>query len=139
MAASTTYELFQSYIASTEGNPRADRELRRLLSSADKLPEWQSPVPLMPMDEMEIRLHYIQRIENCWKQQFTYLAQSQAKRYRPLNDVEISALLVMHLDFLRSEVDKSTHSAVCLAEMVQAIPFALKICESPSRHCCLLP
>jgi hypothetical protein len=68
--APATHELYQTFMASAAGNERAQRELRRLLSSWDKLPEQQSPVHLLPIDEMELRLLHIRKLEDHWRQRF---------------------------------------------------------------------
>src|SRR5690242_13480451 len=131
MPAPTIDELFQSFKATTEGNQRADGALRRLLSSADKLPEWQGPVPLIPLDGLEIRLDYIQRIEKCWKEEFVFLTRKDAVENPPSNDLEMSAFLViMDLDQLRFQYQHGYATVTSLMEMIQGPPLALKMSES---------
>lgn len=129
--ASTTDELYQSFMASTAGSERAQRELRRLLSSCDKLPEQQSPVHLLPIDEMELRLHHIRELEDYWRQHFTRLTQRPQNQYRGFNDLEFSALIQMDYHYLRNMMQEGTTGAwdYCLNSL-QVVPVTVKMCTS---------
>ena len=128
---STTDELYQSFMASTAGSERAQRELRRLLSSCDKLPEQQSPVHLLPIDEMELRLHHIRELEDYWRQHFTRLTQRPQNQYRGFNDLEFSALIQMDYHYLRNMMQEGTTGAwdYCLNSL-QVVPVTVKMCTS---------
>ena len=131
--ASTTDELYQHFVASTAGNSRAQRELRRFLSSADKLPEQESTLHLLPIDDMELRLQHIRHLEDYWRKNFTYLTLQPQNQYRPFNDFEVSSLLQMDLNFLRLCNEEVTIRDGVL-RLIKVLPAVLKICRSSSSH-----
>lgn len=129
----STEELYQHFVARTKGNSRAQRELRRLLSSSEKLPEQQSPSPLLPIDEAELKLQCIRQIEDYWREDFTLLTQRPRSEYRPLNDIEVSGLFLMDLRTLQFCMGDYTIIRGFLAS-AHALPSVLKICMLSSRY-----
>ena len=127
-------ELYQNFMASTAGNERARRELQRHLSSWAKLPEQQSPVNLLAMDEMELRLQYIQNLEDYWRENFTRLTLKPQTQYREFNDVQVSALLQMNLNYLRFALEGGSGLMQVILNSLQILPAALKICKSSGRR-----
>ncbi|KAH6838655.1 hypothetical protein B0I37DRAFT_409188 [Chaetomium sp. MPI-CAGE-AT-0009] len=129
--APTTDELYQNFMASTAANTaaneRARRELRRLLSSSNKLPEQQSPLQLLPIGEMELRLQLIEQLEDYWHQNFTYLTRVPQNQYRALNDFEVSALLQMDLNSLRYRLEDRPEGLKTILGLLQSVPATLKI------------
>ncbi len=123
-------ERYKDFQAKAAGNERAQRELRRVLDNFDKLPEQQSAAELLPIDEMEERLQYINKIEKYWRANFDYLTQNPNEQYRDFNDAELSGLLHMDTGYLRDNiVDQDSMDK--LIRDIQAFPLALKICKYP--------
>lgn len=137
MASSTDKldELLQKFMANNANNETAQRGLRRFLSYRGPMPEWQSPAPLLPTNESEIkiRLQHIQELENYWCKKFTRLTLKPMDQYRLFDELQVSALLQMDFNSLRHIVEE--HQA-CNFEgtlsRLQVIPVALKICKSSS-------
>ena len=125
-------ELYHNFMASTAGNERARRELQRHLSS--KLPEQQSPVNLLPIDEMELRLQYIRNLEDFWRQHFSHLTLKPQSQYREFNDLQVSALLQMDLNSLRHALETGSIWTQGILNSLQALPVAVKICKSSGRR-----
>ncbi|KAM7221561.1 hypothetical protein V8F06_003133 [Rhypophila decipiens] len=119
-------DLYTQFMDSTADNPRAQRELRRLLGSIDQLPEQKSTVPLLPIDEMEERLECIRKIEAYCCAEFTNLTKLPQKQYRLLNDIEISGLLLMDLHYLRFGVNQP-HILEGILKSLFVLPATLKI------------
>jgi len=121
------YKDFQAKMA---GNERAQRELQRLLDNSDKIPEQQSAAELLPVEEMEERLQYINMLEKHWHDNFARLSRKPGEAYRRFNDAELSALLYMDTGYLRDRLMEWT-STESLIQRIQGIPVALKICRYP--------
>ncbi|KAK3988798.1 hypothetical protein QBC44DRAFT_370625 [Cladorrhinum sp. PSN332] len=97
--------LYQTFMTVNAGNPRAYRELQRVLTSHDKIPEQQPTQPLLPVDELEIRFELMRKLEIIWEKSFTRLTELPMSRYQPFNDMQVAALLHMDLDYLRHIVN----------------------------------
>ena len=122
------YKDFQAKMA---GNERAQRELQRVLDNSDKMPEQQSAAELLPVEEMEERLQYINMLEKYWHDNFARLSQKPGEAYRGFNDTELSALLYMDTGYLRDQLMQWS-STELLIQSIQGIPAALKICKCPA-------
>ncbi|KAK4207192.1 hypothetical protein QBC37DRAFT_456301 [Rhypophila decipiens] len=120
-------DLYRRFMDSTADNPRAQRELQRLLGSINnQLPEQESTLPLLPIDEMEESLECIHKIESYWRAKFTDFTKLPQNQYRPLNDVEVSGLLLMDLHTLRTVIKHPGFLKEILKSLL-ALPAALKI------------
>jgi len=56
-------ERYKDFQAKAAGNKRAQRELRRVLDNFNKMSKQQSTAGLLPIDEMEERLQYINKLK----------------------------------------------------------------------------
>ncbi|KXX73314.1 hypothetical protein MMYC01_210635, partial [Madurella mycetomatis] len=79
--------------------PRDVDALERFLDTA---PERQAPTSILPMDELEERLALVNWLEKIWYNKFTDLTKKPDKtEYKPFNNLQIAALMVMNIDDLR--------------------------------------
>ncbi|KAK0614086.1 hypothetical protein B0T14DRAFT_592316 [Immersiella caudata] len=61
-----------------------------------------STLPPLPVDDMELRIEYINRLEQHWRANFEYLAKQDVSRYRRFYDVQFAALYLMDLQQLQT-------------------------------------
>ncbi|KAK0658091.1 hypothetical protein B0T16DRAFT_72009 [Cercophora newfieldiana] len=121
----TMDDRYKDFQAKMAGNERAQRELQRVLDNSDKMPEQQSAAELLPVEEMEERLQYINVVEKHWHDNFAYLSQKPGEAYRSFNDAELSALLHMDTGYLCNELMQWT-SIESLIQSILGIPATLK-------------
>jgi hypothetical protein len=127
----TMDDRYKDFQAKMAGNERAQRELQRLLDNSDKMPEQQSAAELLPVEEMEERLQYINMLEKHWHDNFARLSQKPGEAYRSFNDAELSALLHMDTGYLRDKLMQYSLTELLIQD-IQGIPATLKICKYPA-------
>ncbi|KAH6635559.1 hypothetical protein B0J18DRAFT_51481 [Chaetomium sp. MPI-SDFR-AT-0129] len=123
---SSVHDLCQNYVANAADSNRAEREVRRLVSDPNNLPEQPGTQSLLPVEDMELRLQYIGKLEDLWREKFTYLTGRPEAEYQPFSDFQVAALVQMDLAVLR----RSTNENGMMNEVLRSIKVvttALKI------------
>ena len=64
--------------------------------------EWEKPIEILPIGEMEERLSLISELQEIWEKRFLEWTRCKLDEYQPFSDIQIAALMVYDLVTLRT-------------------------------------
>lgn len=106
------------------------QDIETLERFLDTTPERQEPRNILPIDELKERLALIDELEKYWYDEFpTLTGKPDRTEYKPFNNLQIAALMIMSLEKLRNLVNVGPELIMtCLCNT----PYLVKMCKSTS-------
>ncbi|KAK0712539.1 hypothetical protein B0T26DRAFT_752765 [Lasiosphaeria miniovina] len=120
------HTLFTTFLDKTVSRPFARDHLRRVLEG---LPGNIRSTSLLPIDDMELRIEYINRLEEFWRLSFEKLTKQSSAKVKRFCDVQFAALYLMDFQQLKRYATGEAHERdVCyLLECLEPVPALVKL------------
>lgn len=122
--------LLATFMEETVNRPSARHHLRRVLQGLPR--NIRSTSSLLPIDDMELRIEYINRIEEFWRGNFEMLTQQDSTKFKRFFDVQFAALYLMDFQKLKMYATGQTDDFMLfgLLRQLQGIPSLTKLGKS---------
>ncbi|KXX83113.1 Sulfate adenylyltransferase subunit 2 [Madurella mycetomatis] len=90
------------------------------------MPEWENPSNILPITNLEIRLELIAKLERFWQNHFTELTDKPDSEWKPFNNLQIAALMVVDIKTLEAGIvfPRQMMEAVCNIPYLTKLFFA---------------
>lgn len=103
-------------------------DIAALENFLEKVPERESSVYVLPIDEMEERLGLVAELESVWKDKYSSLTKKDASCYMPFSNHQVAALMGMDLATLRV-VARTVYLSEAALAPISAIGPLTKLCK----------